>query len=65
LPEKAGRAFYQAMMQAFHHREPRETVVFLDTIGVTFANHFWFVPVDADEVMAIMRQHPFQPTTSL
>ena len=62
LPEKAGKALHTAIAMTLRDREPRGTVLFLNTMGITFENHFWIVPSKEHEVMAIMRQRPFQPT---
>jgi len=60
LPEKAGKALHTAILKTQKDRQPRETVLFLDTMGIMFENHFWVVSTKNHEVMALMRQRPFQ-----
>ena len=60
LPEMGGRALHAAIVKTLKEREPRETVLFLDTIGIMFENHFWFAPIKDHEVLAIMRQRLFR-----
>ncbi len=60
LPEKAGKALHTAIMMTMKDRQARETVLFLDTMGIMFENHFLIVSTKINEVMAIMRQRPFQ-----
>ena len=59
LPEKAGKALHEALIKTIVEQRYRETVIFLDTLGIIFENHFWLIPLKPGKVMAIMRQRPF------